>query len=132
MRLKSSPLSATGWERWVLAFGWLSSRRRSRVAVVLIVLFLVAFHAAAQDIEPTTFWKRIQDKGLYERLWEATRLYENEDNSVIQAFSIIGRYHGQYWSVNADQGNADGWENRRILRSARKRFFSTTSPSRRR
>jgi len=82
------------------------------------LLFVVAFHAAAQDVEPTTFWKRIQDKGLYERLWEATRLYENEDNPVIQAFSIIGRYNGQYWSVNADQGNADGWENRRIYLGA--------------
>jgi hypothetical protein len=43
------------------------------------LLFVVAFHAVAQDLEPTTFWKRIQDKGIYERLWEATRLYENED-----------------------------------------------------
>jgi phosphate-selective porin OprO and OprP len=87
------------------------------------LLFVVAFHAAAQDVEPTTFWKRIQDKGLYERLWEAARLYENEDNSVIQAFSIIGRYNGQYWSVNADQGNASGWENRRIYAGAEAVLF---------
>ena len=95
------------------------------------LLFLVAFHAVAQDVEPTTFWKRIQDKGLYERLWEATRLYENEENSVIQEFALVGRYHGQYWSVHADQGRADGWENRRTY-PARKRFCSVTSPSRRR
>jgi hypothetical protein len=42
------------------------------------LLFVVAFHAAAQDVEPNTFWKRIQDTGIYERLWETTRLYENE------------------------------------------------------
>ena len=68
-------------------------------------------------------WKRIQEKGLYERLWEATRLYENEDNPVIQAFSIIGRYHGQYWSVDADQGSADGWENRRFYAGAEAVLF---------
>jgi phosphate-selective porin OprO/OprP len=75
---------------------------------------VVAVHAVAQDLEPTTLWKRIQEKGVYERIWESTRLYENEDNSVIQEFSIIGRYHGQYWSVSAGQGSANGWENRRF------------------
>ena len=86
-------------------------------------LLLIAFHAAAQDVEPTTFWKRIQEKGLYERVWEATRLYENEDNSVVQAFSIIGRYNGQYWSVNAGQSNASGWENRRFYAGAQALLF---------
>ena len=87
------------------------------------LLYFVAFQAVAQDIEPTTFWTRIQEKGLYERLLEATRLYENEDNSVIQAFSIIGRYNGQYWSVNAEQGSASGWENRRIFLGAEAVLF---------
>jgi hypothetical protein len=73
------------------------------------LLFLVAIQAVAQDVEPTTFWKRIEEKSLYQRLWEQSRLYEDENNPVIQAFSIVGRYNGQYWSVNADQGNANGW-----------------------
>jgi phosphate-selective porin OprO and OprP len=88
-----------------------------------VLLSLVAFQAVAQDIEPTTFWKRIEEKGLYERLWEASRLYEDEENPVIQAFSIIGRYHGQYASVNADQGSADGWENRRFYAGAEAVLF---------
>jgi phosphate-selective porin OprO/OprP len=95
--------------------------RRGLGAVWL--LLVVAFQAAAQDVEPVTFWKRSQEKGLYERLWEVTRLYENETNPVIQAFSIIGRYNGQYWAVNADQGNADGWENRRIYLGAEAILF---------
>src|SRR5262245_1728824 len=88
-----------------------------------LLLFGVIFQTVAQDIEPATFWKRIQEKGLYERLWEASRLYENEDNSVLQALSIIGRYNGQYWSVNADHGNADGWENRRFYVGAEAVLF---------
>ena len=43
-----------------------------------------AFQAVAQDIEPTTFWKAIQEKGVYEWLWEVLRLYENQENSVIK------------------------------------------------
>ena len=58
-------------------------------------LFIVAFQALAQDNEPTVFWKRLEEKGIYERLWEASRLYENEDNAVIQALSLVGRYQGQ-------------------------------------
>src|SRR5262249_39653944 len=65
------------------------------------------------DIEPTSFWKRLEEKGVYERIWERFRLYEDDSNPVIQALSVIGRYHGQYASVDADQGRADGWENRR-------------------
>ena len=73
-----------------------------------------ASQALAQNIEPTAYWNRIQEKDSLERVWEAFRLYDDKENSVMQEFSLIGRYHGQYWSVNADQGSADGWENRRF------------------
>ena len=91
--------------------------------LLLAALSIPVSLTAAQDVEPTTFWKRLREKGLYERIWEATRLYENEDNRVIQAFSLIGRYHGQYWSVNADQGAADDWENRRMFAGVEAQLF---------
>lgn len=87
------------------------------------LLLIAALPAVAQDLEPTTFWKRIEEKSLYERIWEATRLYENEANPVLEAISIIGRYNGQYWSVNADEENADGWENRRFFAGAEAVLF---------
>jgi len=51
----------------------------------------------------------------FQSIWNAATLYQNPDNPVIQSFSLVGRYHGQYWSVDADQGEADGWENRRMI-----------------
>jgi hypothetical protein len=60
------------------------------------LLLLVAFPAAAQDNEPTVFWKRIEEQGIYERLGEASRLYENEANAVIQALSLGGGDQGLY------------------------------------
>ena len=72
----------------------------------------------AIDLEPTTFWKRIQEKGIYERVWERLRLYENDENSILQALSVVGRYQGQYWSFNSNQGSADDWENRRFFLGA--------------
>lgn len=69
------------------------------------------------------FWKRIQEKGIYERVSERLKFYENEDNSVIESLALIGRYHGQFRSVKADQGSADGWENRRFFAGAEAVLF---------
>src|SRR5215813_3493271 len=87
------------------------------------LLLAAAFPAYAQDVEPTTFLKRLEEKSLYERVWERLRLYENESNDVIQAVSVIGRYHGQFNSVSADQGHTDGWENRRFFIGAEAELF---------
>ncbi len=56
-----------------------------------------------------------QDVDTYDRIWAVPVLYENADNPTLQSFSLIGRYHGQYWSVNADQGSDADWENRRKI-----------------
>lgn len=68
-----------------------------------------------------------QDSGdsvsIYDRIWAVPVLYENPDHQGIQSFSLIGRYHGQYWSVNADQGDAADWENRRKIIGFSSRWF---------
>lgn len=64
-----------------------------------------------------------QNTSIFDRLWAAPVLYENPDNPNIQSFSLIGRYHGQYWSVNADQGNAHDWENRRKIVGFSSKWF---------
>jgi phosphate-selective porin OprO/OprP len=43
-----------------------------------------------------------------------TTLYKNKDNPYIQEFAFTGRYHGQYWFLDSDQGNDDDWEHRRF------------------
>jgi len=95
----------------------------SRSVLVPTWLLAAVFRASAQDVEPPTFWKSIQEKTIYEHVWEQFRLYENESNDVLQAVSVIGRYHGQFSSVNADQGHADGWENRRFFLGAEAELF---------
>lgn len=105
--------------------GWGFSRRGvvGWAGCVLLGWVLGGGSGLAQDFEPTTFWKRLADKGVYERLWEAARLYENEDNRVVQAVSLIGRYHGQAWGVEAREGDANGWENRRLFAGVEAQFF---------
>ena len=61
--------------------------------------------------------------GTYDRIWSAPVLYENPDNQTIQSFSLIGRYHGQFWTVHAEQGNAHDWDNRRRIVGFSSKWF---------
>jgi len=103
-----------------------AKRKQRHLAAALAGILVVAggaLNAVAQDIQSTKFWNAIHEKVILDRLWEIPRLYEDATNPVIQAFSIIGCYQGQYWSVNSDQGNASAWENRRIFLGAEAVLF---------
>ena len=68
-----------------------------------------------------------QDTGaspeIYDKIWAALDFYQDEDNPTIQSFSLIGRYHGQYWNVHADQGSDSDFENRRRIAGFSSRWF---------
>jgi phosphate-selective porin OprO/OprP len=64
-----------------------------------------------------------QTTSIYDKIWDIPVLYQNENNPTIQSFSLVGRYHGQYWNVNADQGNAQDWENRREIIGFSSKWF---------
>ena len=88
------------------------ARSRNLLAGALVAVLVTVggvSQAPAQELAPTSYWNRILEKAPLERVWEAARLYENEDNPVIQAFAINGVYQGQYWAVDARQGDASGW-----------------------
>ena len=82
--------------------------RPGLTALLMLLVTSVSFSAWAQ-----------QDNGqtpdFYDRIWGAAQLYDNPDNSVVQSFSLIGRYHGQYWSVHGDDASDRDWENRRRI-----------------
>ena len=87
------------------------------VRIIALLASIISLNAwSQQDPEEVT--------SLYDRIWNAAVLYENKENSIIQSFSLIGRYHGQAWSVNADQGNAQDWENRRMIAGFSSTWFS--------
>jgi len=64
-----------------------------------------------------------ESPGIYDRIWAIPVLYESTDNSTLQSFSLVGRYHGQYWAVRADQGDAQDWENRRMIFGFSSKWF---------
>lgn len=52
-------------------------------------------------------------KSLCDSIFSIPTIYKNEDNPYIQKIAFIGRYHGQYYYLDSNQGNADDWDNRR-------------------
>lgn len=84
-----------------------------------IFALLVASYSLGSQAEPDPG----QTESAFDKIWRAAVLYESEENPTIQSFSLIGRYHGQAWSVNADQGSAQDWENRREIFGFKSRWF---------
>jgi hypothetical protein len=53
------------------------------------------------------------DPNGFDKLWGLATLYKDDLNPILQEFKLRGRYHGQYHDVQADRGDASGWEDRR-------------------
>jgi phosphate-selective porin OprO/OprP len=48
-----------------------------------------------------------------DELWSFATLYKDDRNPILEEFKLRGRYQGQYWDVDADQGSQSNWEDRR-------------------
>jgi phosphate-selective porin OprO and OprP len=49
----------------------------------------------------------------FDEIWNYANLYKDDLNPILQEFKLRGRYQGQYWDVDADQGSKSDWEDRR-------------------
>lgn len=95
------------------------------LTLFLIFAFSVStFRAGAQNHDKSLNADQNSNKSNFEGLWQLPVLYKNDNATIIQEFSLIGRYHGQYWNENSEQGSADGWENRRIFLGGEAKFFN--------
>jgi phosphate-selective porin OprO/OprP len=53
------------------------------------------------------------DTSVFDDIWKLATLYKNDQNPFLQELKLRGRYHGQYHWLDSDQGNDNGWEDRR-------------------
>lgn len=72
---------------------------------VLALTTLLSSASASEDA--------LQNSKFFQALWGNTSFYQNEQKDI--SIKFIGRYHGQAWSVDADQGSENGYENRRQI-----------------
>ena len=88
------------------------SYRVPRIALMsLLLVGAPAAHAQeeAAELEATEF----VEPNIFEKIWGYTTLYKDDLNPILQEFKLRGRYQGQYWDVDADQGSQSHWEDRR-------------------
>jgi hypothetical protein len=64
-----------------------------------------------------------QSPAVFDSIWSLSELYKNNENSYIQKFDLVGRYHGQYWIADSEGNYDNDWENRRMYVGFNTRFF---------
>jgi hypothetical protein len=60
---------------------------------------------------------------ILDTIWSWPTIYADPDHPFFQEFSFFGRYQGQSYLVDSSQGDADGWETRRLRLGARAVFL---------
>lgn len=65
---------------------------------------------------------------VYDHLWGAfTEWYRDDDNPVVQRVLLTGRFQYDYTRIDADQGNWDEWNVRRLRVGPRITLFKTVT-----
>lgn len=62
-------------------------------------------------------------ESLEQRLANWGRVSVGKDNSVLQEFWLLGRYHGQHYWSEGDRGGSSDWENRRYRMGAQATLY---------
>lgn len=79
------------------------------VALALLASALPFSAGAAETTKANPLFEQVS----FEDLWDLATLYKDANNPILQEFKLRGRYQGQYWDVDADQGSQSNWEDRR-------------------
>ena len=64
-----------------------------------------------------------KEESAFDRLWSLPTLYKNKDNPFIQEFRLIGRFHGDIYSVDSGHGYDQDWIVRRLRAGLKMTFL---------
>jgi hypothetical protein len=54
------------------------------------------------------------EQSIYDKIWGLAKIYKNNENPLIEEFSLIGRFQLDYFNVDSSKGNNDFLEIRRL------------------
>jgi phosphate-selective porin OprO/OprP len=67
-----------------------------------------------------------QEPSTYDRIWQRfTQLYRNDSNPVVQQVLFSGRFQHEFAAIDADQGDLEEWNVRRMRLGPRVTLFRT-------
>ena len=96
---------------------------RTSTWAALLLVSALASTAWAQSNAPTAEKKQ---PSIYDKIWgRVTNWYDNKENPVVQRVVFTGRYHQDFAVVDADQGETDEWNVRRVRFGPRITFLRT-------
>ena len=94
-------------------------RQLARMLVLIIVASAGPAWAQSTQAEK-------KEPSIYDKVWgRFTNWYDNKENPVVQRVVFTGRYHQDFASVDADQGETEEWNVRRVRFGPRITFFRT-------
>jgi phosphate-selective porin OprO and OprP len=92
------------------------------IVAALAVLLGVAAAAHAQTAQAAGAAK--PEASTYDRIWAAfTQVYKDDENPVVQQVLFTGRYQHDFAAIDADQGDLDEWNVRRMRLGPRVTLF---------
>jgi phosphate-selective porin OprO and OprP len=92
---------------------------RPRWLVLVLVLLplgaMMVRPAGAQTAQPSQSAAQPEPPSTYDRIWQRlTRWYDDPSNPVVQRVLFSGRFHHDFATIDADQGDHDEWNTRRL------------------
>lgn len=90
----------------------LPSLRTGAIGTLLLLSVTSVLHAGAPSSTVDGATRFVESSPL-DQLWSLATLYKDDGNPFLQEFKLRGRYQGQYHWLDSDQGNDEGWEDRR-------------------
>ena len=97
-----------------------------RTLAVALVLLVVAPAASAQSTAAAQKTAGTDTRSIYDKIWqEVTTIYDESSNPVVQRILFTGRFQHDFAAIDADQGDHDEWNTRRLRVGPRVTLFRT-------
>ena len=77
--------------------------------------------AAPTDAQPPT--GSAKEPSTYDKIWEHFTIYDDRSNPVVQRVQLSGRFQHEFATLDADQGDLDEWNTRRLRLGPRLTLF---------
>ncbi len=87
----------------------------------------LALTAAASSVlagqATTTTADTAKEESIYDRLWSYPTIYKNDDSSFLNELRIVGRFHGDVYSLDSGLGYDSDWIVRRLRLGLKAKLF---------
>jgi len=107
-----------------------------QTALLLLILFAEGALAQSPSTQSTTAPPATAQAGTaerpsgYDRIWQQfSTIYDNRSNRVVQRVQLSGRFQHEFAAIDADEGDHDEWNTRRLRIGPRVQLFRTFTVS---